>query len=129
MKKCCPKVRVVCKRPKPATVSESFYSAKEYGESPLLSEPSHRTVKVSVQKEALCSVKLGKETIAAGLKVGDSALDKAISRAQDIRNNRGCVADGPSIPAVKAPKAPSYPEKVPGEVVDKLKAKVKALRK
>lgn len=119
---CCPRVRVVCKRPKSATASASYYELKD-----AVTAPKHHTVKVSVQKEAVCKVVLGKEVIASGLKVGDTRIDKAISSAQDKRAARGCSSEAPVIPAVKAPKAVNYPD-VPGEVKDLLKKKVAKLK-
>lgn len=120
--KCCPIVRVVCKRPASAKVSESFWSLKD-----AVTPPVHRTATVTVQKESLCSVKLGKETLVSGIKVGDKRLDEAVSRGQDLRTKRGCSTEAPALATVKPPKDVKYPD-VPTEIVDRLKAKVKKVR-
>lgn len=122
-KKCCPRVRVVCKRPKATTVTQPWWGLKDE-----LSKPHKHTAKVSVQKEAVCSVKKGSETLVSGVKVGDPRIDKAVSRGLESLKAAGCASSDPIIPAVKPAKSPSYPDKVPGVVVDALRAKVKRVR-
>lgn len=120
---CCPRVRVVCKRPKATTVSTSYYTLKD----PVLAPKKH-TAHAVIHKDAVCSVKLGSETLLSGVKLGDARIDKAISRAQDKRAAAGCSAEAPVIPAVKNTPSTKYPD-APSEVIDVLRAKAKRVKK
>lgn len=120
--KCCPRVRIVCKRPKATTITESYWTLKNE-----LSKPTHRKVSATVHKDARCAVKLGSETLLSNVKVDDPRLDKAVSRGQDMRVSRGCVAEAPALATVKPTPSTKFPE-APSEVLERLRNKAKNVK-
>lgn len=121
MAKCCPRLKVVCRRLGAMTVAQSYWTQK----TPL-SKPRHHTVKARIPARVKCFVRLGKRQVSPLFNVDSPGLDRAVKKYQNALSQQGCSDTSPSWGNVPNVKSPRYGDG-PSEATDLLRAKVKRL--
>lgn len=123
-KKCCPRIRVVCKKVGAETLSQKFWTLK----GPL-SKPVERSATARLHARTKCAVALGKRTVSEYVPLDSPRLDKAIARYQKSVSAQGCSNTDVTYGKVTPDKDPTYSKNASGLVLDKLKAAVSARRR
>ena len=124
MAKCCPRIRVKCKRTGAKTLSQPYWTL----EGPL-SKPVRRTAKASIPAGVHCAVVLGKRQVTALIPLDSRRLQEAIDATKRKVDRLGCSDTNESwsnVPNVRT--SPKYSD-APSEAIDKLKARINKLRR
>lgn len=120
-KKCCPRIKVVCKKVGGEKVEQTFWTLK----GPL-NQPVKHMASAHIHARTKCAVALGKRTVSEYVPLDSPRLDKAIDRYKKSVARQGCSDTSVTYGSVTPDKAPTYSKNATGITLDKLKAKVAA---
>lgn len=121
MKKCCPRIRVVCKKVGGETLHQTFWSLK----GPL-NKPVKHTATAHVPARVKCAVALGKRKVSELMPLDSPRIDKTVERYKKSLSSQGCADTSVTWGSVPNAKSPSFSKNASGSVLDKLKSKVAA---
>ena len=124
MAKCCPRIRVKCKRTGAVSLSQPYWTL-----TGPMAKPVKHTATAKVPASVFCAVVLGKRQVTGLIPINSPRLDKAIEKAKSAEVRGGCATPDVTwgnVPNVRS--SPSYSD-APSEAIDKLKDRIKKLRR
>lgn len=120
-KKCCPRIRVACKKVGGERVTHDYWTLK----TPF-SKPVKHTASAQIPARVKCAVTLGKRAVSEYMPLDSPRIDKALERYKKSVAAQGCSDTSVTWGNVPNAKSPTYSKNASGPVLDKLKAKVAA---